>query len=208
MTYQAQTQAGAAAGTAQGVGIDPQMGNPYVQPGTVPGVQTSPAAAFWLGLIPGVGAIYNGQYAKGIIHGLIFGLLIAMANAAGDTAGVPLLAMVMVVFYFYMPFEAYHTARKRQLGIPVDEWSSLVVQRPGSSRLPLGPIVLIALGVLFLLDTLHLIEFRDIDRFWPVILILVGAFMLYNRIGGRDRRSSGISASGRSTAESSIGDQR
>ena len=29
---------------------------------------TSPGLAFVLGLIPGVGAIYNGQYAKGVVH--------------------------------------------------------------------------------------------------------------------------------------------
>jgi len=33
-----------------------------------------------------------------------------------------------------------------------------------------------------LLDTLHLVEFRDVARFWPVLLIIAGAFMLYNRI--------------------------
>jgi len=44
--------------------------NPYVQPPVSPvfsGVNnTSPALAFLLGLIPGVGAIYNGQYVKGL----------------------------------------------------------------------------------------------------------------------------------------------
>jgi hypothetical protein len=36
--------------------------------------------------------------------------------------------------------------------------------------------------VLFLLDTLRVIEFRELARFWPIVLILVGAFMLYNRV--------------------------
>jgi hypothetical protein len=38
------------------------------------------------------------------------------------------------------------------------------------------------LGILFLLDTLHLIAFRELARFWPVILILAGGVMLYNRL--------------------------
>jgi hypothetical protein len=33
-----------------------------------------------------------------------------------------------------------------------------------------------------LLDTLHLVEFQDVARFWPVLLIFAGAFMLYNRV--------------------------
>jgi hypothetical protein len=40
------------------------------------------------------------------------------------------------------------------------------------------------LGVLFLLDTLHLIAFRELARFWPVLLIVAGSIMLYYRIAG------------------------
>ena len=31
----------------------------------------SPGLALFLGLIPGVGAIYNGQYAKGMVHAIV-----------------------------------------------------------------------------------------------------------------------------------------
>jgi len=160
--------------------------NPYVQP-LVPvapvapvAVHTSPILAFILGWIPGVGAIYNGQYVKGLVHAVIFGLLVSIASSNGGSAE-PFIAMTMCGFIFYMPFEAYHTAKKRQLGLPVDEWSSLGSGR-FSNHAPLGPIVLIALGVLFLLDTLHILEFREIGRFWPVLLILLGAYMLYARM--------------------------
>jgi len=164
--------------------------NPYYQapaPAAPPttGVQTSPALAFVFGLfIPGVGAIYNGQYLKGLVHAIIFGLLISLISSSEDTPGQPFLAMMLVGFIFYMAFEAYHTAQKRRQGIPVEEWSSLIGSSRYRSRFPIGPIMLIAIGVLFLLDTLHVIEFRQIGRFWPVILILVGAFMLYSRLGG------------------------
>src|SRR4051812_2921819 len=36
----------------------------------------SPGLALALGFIPGVGAIYNGQYAKGLVHAVIFGLMV------------------------------------------------------------------------------------------------------------------------------------
>jgi hypothetical protein len=157
--------------------------NPYLQtgPAAVP-VNNSPGLAFFLGMIPGVGAIYNGQYLKGLVHAIIFGLLISLTSSADHTAGQPLLGMMCFAFYCYMPFEAYHTAKKRQAGVLVDEWSSLLAQHRPTSRAPLGPILLIVLGVLFLLDTLRVIEFRELARFWPVLLILVGAFMLYNRV--------------------------
>ena len=37
------------------------------------GEYLAPGLAFALGFIPGVGAIYNGQYLKGLVHALIFG---------------------------------------------------------------------------------------------------------------------------------------
>lgn len=164
---------------------DPYYPPPAGAPTARPAIQTSPGLAFIFGLfIPGVGAIYNGQYLKGLVHAIIFGLLISLISSAEDTPGQPFLAMLLVGFIFYMAFEAYHTAQKRRLGIPVEEWSSLLGSSRSTSRVPIGPILLIAIGFLFLLDTLHVIEFRQIGRFWPVILILVGAFMLYSRLGG------------------------
>ncbi len=170
-------------------GADPNVAgapNPYFQatpPVAGPRVQNSPGLAFVLGFIPGVGAIYNGQYIKGLVHAIILGLLISLLDATDNTAGQPLLAMLLAVFVFYMAFEAYHTAKKRQLGLPLEEWSSLVARPAGpGSRAPVGPILLIAIGVLFLLDTLNLIHFREIGRFWPVLLILLGAYMLWSRV--------------------------
>ncbi len=161
--------------------------NPYAQPAAaaVPppvAVSTSPALAFALGFIPGVGAIYNGQYLKGLVHAVIFGLIVSLLDSVGHSAGGPLLGIVLAAFIFYMPFEAYHTAKRRLLGVPVEEFSSLIASNRFYSRTPIGPILLILIGVFFLLDTLHLVEFQDVARFWPVLLIFAGAFMLYNRV--------------------------
>ncbi len=168
--------------------------NPYAQPVSAPiapvPVSTSPGLAFALGFIPGVGAIYNGQYLKGLVHAVIFGLICSLLDASEHSAGGPLLGIILTAFIFYMPFEAYHTAKRRLLGQPVEEFSSLIAPNRFYSRTPIGPILLILIGVLFLLDTLHLVEFRDIARFWPVLLIFAGAFMLYNRISGAAPQAS------------------
>ena len=175
------------------VGVDPNASggasNPYFQAAapvhpTAAGI--SPGLAFVLGWIPGVGAIYNGQYVKGLVHAVIFGLIISLLNSVENRASEPVLGILLAAFIIYMPFEAFHTAKNRQLGLPVDEWSSLAAPGASQSRLrsraPIGPIVLIAVGVLFLLDTLNIIQFNQIGRFWPVLLIILGAFMLYNRV--------------------------
>ncbi len=81
-----------------------------------------------------------------------------------------------------MPFEAYHTARNRQLGHPVDELSSLVPMR--GSQFPAAPVILIGLGTVILLDNLGILELRRVLRFWPVLLIGAGVYMLYDRFYG------------------------
>jgi LiaI-LiaF-like transmembrane region/B-box zinc finger len=152
----------------------------------------SPGLAFLLGFIPGVGAIYNGQYVKGLIHVVILGILISIVSsdeAAGNLQ--PLFGMMIAVWVFYMAFEAYHTARRRQLGQPVDEFSSIVPRRGQTTRFPLAPTVLIAVGVLFLLHNLDILRISQIIRYWPVALIGLGVYMLYERLSGapapRDR---------------------
>jgi TM2 domain-containing membrane protein YozV len=154
-----------------------------------PKPSASPGLAFVLGLIPGVGAIYNGQYAKGVMHVIILGVLISiLSSGAGDFA--PLFGALTAVWYFYMPFEAYHTARRRQLGEVVDEFSSLVPLRPHRPGFPLGPVLIIALGVLFLLNTMDILRLHQIVRYWPVFLIVLGVYMLYCRLTGCDNEAA------------------
>jgi len=156
--------------------------NPYAQPAAAPPpAHSSPTLAFILGWIPGVGAIYNGQYLKGLVHALIFGLLISLADSSPSSAE-PLIGILIAAFCFYMPFEALHTATARNRGLKPDEWSSILPASRYRSGAPIGPIVLIAIGVIYLLNTLNLLDFHEIGRYWPVILIVIGAWMLYNRV--------------------------
>src|SRR5579872_1412381 len=86
-----------------------------------PGV--SPGLAFVLGMIPGVGAIYNGQYVKGVIHVIILGVLISILSSGAAANYEPLMGLMIAAFWAYMCFEAYHTAKRRQQGLLVDEFS-------------------------------------------------------------------------------------
>ena len=145
------------------------------------GTAISPGLAFILGLIPGVGAIYNGQYAKGLIHVVVFGTLISLANSNEVRDMTPIFVILSLVWVPYMAFEAYHTAMRRQQGGTVDEFSSLFPTNGKGSGLPFGPILLMGLGVLFLLNNFDIIHFYQIAKFWPVALIAMGAYMLYER---------------------------
>ncbi len=142
----------------------------------------SPGLACLLGFIPGVGAIYNGQYAKGLVHAMIFGLLISI-QSSGAAAGLePLFGVLTAAWVFYMALEAYHTARKRRAGELVEEFSSLVNFRGEPGRFPAGAVALIVLGVILLLNTMGFLSFYYIVRYWPALLILLGLYMLYVRM--------------------------
>ena len=141
----------------------------------------SPPLAFILGVaIPGVGAIYNGQYAKGLVHAIIFGLLISILSGHGAHGLEPLFGILLACWVAYMGLEAYHTAKRRQAGEPVDEFSSIINLRQ-QSGFPTGAVVLIVLGVVLLLHSLDLIEFDRIVRYWPALLIFVGVSKLLSR---------------------------
>jgi hypothetical protein len=145
------------------------------QPGPNPGL------ALFLGLIPGVGAIYNGQYAKAFTHVVILGILMGLAEHVGGV-GEPVFVLLTICFWAYMAGEAYHTARLRRAGQTVDEWSGLL--SPGSRvQGTAGALILIVLGLVFLLDTLGLVRVNECLRYWPVILIVIGVLMLYQKLG-------------------------
>jgi hypothetical protein len=161
---------------------------PYTTPAALPDSGASPALAFLLGLIPGVGAIYNGQYVKGLIHVVILGVLIGIVHSDQVPIGLePLFGMMIAAWIFYMAFEAYHTAKKRKLGQPVEEFSGLIPLGGRRSRFPAGPAVLIIIGVLFLLNNLDILRIRQIFRYWPIALIAAGVYMLFERLSTREQ---------------------
>ena len=59
----------------------------------------SPALAFFLGLIPGVGAIYNGQYAKGLVHAVVWGVLMSIADSNAAQGLEPVFVMLVIAWW-------------------------------------------------------------------------------------------------------------
>lgn len=234
----------------------------------------NPALAAVLGVIPGVGAMYNGQYVKAIIHVLVFVVLIGITNAYG------IVGIFIAAWIVYQVFDAYHTARARRYGMPLPNpfglndlggWVGLPNSQsytppydpmtgqpmqgaapqaeqgagfppvgmnepdpmPGASsfvsgndpaqpytspfgthtpytpvepgypapppppdlrrarREPIGAIVLIGLGLLFLFNSLGLFRFNWIGRGWPVIIIGIGIWLLIQRSRGVTRTRGG-----------------
>jgi len=224
--------------------------------------EPNPSAAAILGLIPGVGAMYNGQFFKGLIHVVIFAVLISI------TDHYPIFGLFIAAWILYQSFEAYHTAKARRDGQPlpdplglneVGNWLNLGGKpqypappgapgaQPGAGpaagsytppyagtsqpaygqapyqtpygapyqapfpppppppyppyadpsmppipplppcgwrrREPVGAIVLIGLGMLFLLGQLDIFHGRLMEFAWPLLLIGLGVWLIVRRLG-------------------------
>jgi hypothetical protein len=153
-----------------------------------PGVQAAHGttgrakAAAVLGFVPGLGAVYNGEYVKALIHVCIFGGLIALLNGDIPNGFDPLIVFALICFYFYMPIDAYRVARARETGQPLPEGMSF--EPPAAlndGRVPTGPVILIGLGMLLLFANFGLFRWNWFGRFWPLALIGLGAWILFGR---------------------------
>lgn len=143
----------------------------------------NPVVAALLGLIPGVGAIYNGEYMKALTFIFIFGGTISLLDSGAARGIEPLLGMFLAGFYFYMPIEAYQTAKRRASGLAPAPSGWEMPGTKGGKATPIGPLVLIVVGVLILLNNFLPYHFHVL-RYWPVALIACGAWMLWKRTGG------------------------
>jgi Domain of unknown function (DUF5668)/B-box zinc finger len=89
----------------------------YTVPGAIPPPplpgEPNPGLAALLGFIPGVGAMYNGQYAKGVVHLVVFAILVSLADDHG------VFGIFIAGWVFYQVIEAHHTARARRDGTPL-----------------------------------------------------------------------------------------
>lgn len=149
-------------------------------------------AGILAGFFPfGVGAVYCGQYAKGLAYLIVFVLLIVGANHSNsDTMGV-IFGFGIAGFYFYQLIDAVKSAKAMQAGQPApDPFGLGTMFSPGervnfSKGVPTGAVVLIGLGVLFLLHNLG-IWFLEVDRIWPVFLIALGVWLFVKRRGYGD----------------------
>jgi TM2 domain-containing membrane protein YozV len=162
---------------AEGVPQQPQIS--ALPPAAPPAVGPSPVLAFFLGFLPGLGAFYNEQYGKGMIHLAIF-LVLFIAGIDGAMSGGAEAALWLCIsaLWIYMPIDALRTAQAKRAGQPLsDPLDNFTRQRP------VGPILLIGAGLLLLLNKFEWFQwFRFWDYFWPLILIAVGVLMFRNRM--------------------------
>ena len=128
----------------------------------------NPGISLLLAFIPGLGAIYNGEYMKAVFQFLVFCSLIIL----GSVTGIFIFGLGAAVYYFYTIFDAYKSANEIKLKGGREKSES---KYSGIYR----GVFLIFLGFLFLLNNFGLLSFDFMRVYWPVLLIFLGAYLIY-----------------------------
>ena len=135
--------------------------------------EKSPLIALLLGLVPGVGAAYNGQNIKALTHFLaIVGLWVLADIFDGPLELV--FGLGSVAFYFYSIYDAFQSAQDLRRGEDLsgeDERLKLFLQQ----RMNLFGGLLTSVGALATLDFWFP---NRLSRLWPVLLIIAGVYLI------------------------------
>jgi hypothetical protein len=129
-------------------------------------MKRSPAAAFWLSLLPGLGHLYLGLTVKGIVFALLTVGLIDIADRGADAFG-----LLIPIFWLFVMLDAHRSAQSINRGAEVADIAAAASPKWWGGAL-------IVLGALFLLYNFDLFDFDWLWRFWPVGLIVLGVKLM------------------------------
>jgi hypothetical protein len=147
------------------------------QPRAVQQGGTSPALATCCGFIPGLGAVYNGEYMKAIIQVCVFVGFILVLQSTNSELVQTVFGISLGAFIFYMLVDANRTAKARLMGQNPPEWFG-----DAFGGRNVGPFILIGIGVIFLMHNFDVLDLdRLFERWWPLIFIGAGAFLVWRR---------------------------
>jgi hypothetical protein len=168
-------------------------GKPYCQDCLVQGAEwaatvkglklpsDAPKRAALCAIIPGMGAVYNNEYTKAITYFAVWAALSVMGSRVNGIFGFG--AFVFVIFTM---FDAYRTAeaqtrQRLQTGLAAEPL-------PQDKTIIGWGIFLIILGVLFLLQNV-LPYYWFVNRLWPLVFVLLGAYLVYRAIQNREKQT-------------------
>ena len=132
----------------------------------------SPGFAGVLGIFPfGVGALYNGQYTKALLHLVIFAGLVHMQGRGGQ----PFIGLLLAGFIVYQFFDNIQSARAINAAAAGEAPAGAagLVEVPSAGSVFWG-IVLIVLGFVLILANFEIIHYDTLFDFWPVAVIVIG----------------------------------
>ena len=149
----------------------------------------SPALAGILSVVfPGTGALYNGNYLKGIIMIIVFAGLVSIQGRGGQ----PFVGLLLAGFYIFQIIDAINEAKATRAPLETAEATPVRTVKPGgnievssaSGSVSWG-IILIVLGGLFLLANFDIISYESFIDYWPLILVGLGLKLVIDHFSAK-----------------------
>jgi hypothetical protein len=150
----------------------------------------SPGLAAFLSLFPGLGQVYNGRIARAFVFFCTWVGAIYLTSSGHEFP----FAFVIPFVYLFNIIDAWKgasAANARFLGGQSEPEEQAEIESPvwGAS--------LALFGVLILMSNLGWLDLERLARFWPLILIGVGAYFVYSSLqarkaGGSRDESAGL----------------
>jgi hypothetical protein len=138
--------------------------------------KTSGFVALLLSFIcPGLGAAYNGQTSKALVHFTIFASFFQMATV---TDGAAFFVLGVVGTWLFAAVDAVRTAQLIRAGLAPGAERDAIARRLYGNPLAWA-VTMIVLGTVFLLHTVFNVRL-PVREFLPVVLVLLGAYMLFD----------------------------
>src|SRR5256885_1428752 len=144
------------------------------------GRRSSPFVATLLSFVPGLGAAYNGQTSKAIVHFAIFASFFQMAVL---TQGVHFFVLGVLGTWLFAAVDACRTAQLMRAGLAPETEEDVIARRLYGNPFAWG-VTLIIIGTVFLLQTLLGVQLH-VRQLLPVALVAVGAYMLFDYVRRR-----------------------
>ena len=126
-----------------------------------------------LALIPGLGAAYNGQNIKALLHFAVTAGLWHLTDIMSAPFS-PLFLLAGIAFYLYSIYDAKQSADRQREG----EDLQIEDQKLKSSlreRAPIWGGIILGVGVL---SFLHIVFDAQMQGLWPLLLIGAGVYLL------------------------------
>jgi len=160
-------------------GVELLRHSSHATPSNILRRKSSPFVATLLSVVPGLGAAYNGQTSKAIVHFAIFASFFQMAVMT-LTQGVPFFVLGVVGTWLFAAVDACRTAQLMRAGLSPDAEDDVIARRLYGNPFAWGT-TLIIIGTMFLLHTLLGVTL-PIKQLLPVALVALGAYMLFDYI--------------------------
>lgn len=129
--------------------------------------------AFIFSLFPGLGAVYNGQNVKAMLHFMLIAGSWTLADIFSESLGAIFFFSGLGAYLFSI-FDACRSAQRSFVGYDLAA-ADEEIRNKLREKTHLAGLGLILIGTMVIANTLFP---AILNRFWPVLLIAIGTFLL------------------------------